>query len=770
MNLSPRFSRKAPQDRVVHFPGVSSKVKEGGVHHHQTFPTNRISTTKYNLFTFLPKFLFAMFTKAAYFYFLVQTCLSWWEVISPFGGIGFTMALLSVLIIAGLKEGFEDRKRHLSDKLINCSTAHVVDSEGRVVDQMWQDVKVGQILLIYDGEEVPADCICLHTALDNCYVHTANLDGETNLKIKKSIKGVELSDEEAVISAQDDYLDSRGFVSSAERAQTMKDYAKMEKEAFRLSKIVGEIHCELPSADLYSFKGYASVKSNPWVEEEEGSAALGKNGDVNGLETEFEKHPMSMGEMLLRGTTIMNSGYVFGLVIYSGKETRILMNSSQTPMKCGSSEYFLNIQIVVLAVLQLLLCIICAVASYFWRDVKGRNMYYLMMNEYDKGSNFENPAVYIVVTCLTFWILYSAMVPISLFITLEVVRFWQCIAFINFDPAMRVDEEDKSLWPKARNSNVIEDLAKITYIFSDKTGTLTSNDMQLRFISIGSKKFGSESFKFENVIPFSDWAETVNNFDSKLMNPFEKISTWEPVIDSIDMGKKKWSKSFPHHALNFFSSMALCHSVLPQELEDGDIAYQGPSPDEVCIVGAAKKLGFTFNENKSNIMYLNVLGKKCKFRLLNTLEFSSDRKRMSVIVQDQRKRIYLICKGADSVMLPRLEAESDSDIDEINKVLHDYSVKGLRCLLFASKTLSFEEWNAWNLEYKAAANDIEHREERMSECMDRIEEGLQLLGVTAVEDKLQEEVPESIEILRRAGIKVWVITGKSGLSYHILQK
>ncbi len=233
---SPRSPLPFRKDRGTPHETAAQEDSAGERPHHQErFCTNRISTAKYNVFTFLPKFLFVMFSRAAYFYFLVQMCLSWWEIISPFGGIGFTMALLFVLFVSGAKEAVEDLKRHQFDRITNQSVAHIVhltsgdDDNGdhhqdtahshdranegggfgfgfgghgassvEIRDEKWEDVKVGQIILVMDEEEVPADCICIHTALDDaCYVKTANLDGETNLKIKRTMRGVELSQQEA---------------------------------------------------------------------------------------------------------------------------------------------------------------------------------------------------------------------------------------------------------------------------------------------------------------------------------------------------------------------------------------------------------------------------------------------------------------------------------------------------------------------------------------------------------------------------------------------
>ena len=334
---------------------------------------------------------------------------------------------------------------------------------------------------------------------------------------------------------------------------------------------------------------------------------------------------------------------------------------------------------------------------------------------------------------------------------------------------MRVDNEDKTMWPKARNSNVNDDLARISYIFSDKTGTLTSNEMQLRQIAVGTNRLGRESFKFEDVAPADPASHVASDFDPSLLKCYNKISGLNQVVDYLELGTPVASSKdigggdgLPAQVLKFFTSMALCHSVLPEVEDRKLVGYQGPSPDEVCIVSTMKKLGWVFKENKANVVYMDILGKKCKFRILNVLEFSSDRKRMSVIVQDQRKRIYLISKGADTVMLPRTlygEATNASTREEVDGIIHDYSCKGLRCLMFGAKEMSYEDWKSWNKSFRQAANDIENREDRMAECMEQVEMDLHFLGITAVEDKLQEEVPESIEILRDAHIKVWVITG-----------
>ena len=151
--------------------------------------TNKVITSKYNVVTFLPVFLFEMFSRVAYLYFLIQAGLSWWSVISPYSGVGATAALLFVLLVAGIKAVWEDVKRHQEDERMNTSVTHKMNSDGTMTDIPWTEVRVGDALMVKDDELFPADIVCLQSNLaDNvCFIKTTNLDGETNLKIRKPL-------------------------------------------------------------------------------------------------------------------------------------------------------------------------------------------------------------------------------------------------------------------------------------------------------------------------------------------------------------------------------------------------------------------------------------------------------------------------------------------------------------------------------------------------------------------------------------------------------
>lgn len=259
--------------------------------------TNRVVTSKYNIITFVPIFLFEMFSRVAYLYFLIQASLSWWSVVSPYSGVGATAALVFVLLVAAVKAIWEDSKRHQEDQRMNKSIAHRLKEDGSVEDIQWTDVQVGDALVVRDDENFPADLLCLWSSLDDnvCFIRTTNLDGETNLKIRKPLdfKGMTINSKEEILN-----LDL-----------TLK--------------------AEPPNKNLHKFKGSAIVRSRALASSVSQASAEDENG-VASVEV-----AVTMNEMLLRGCTLKNSKEIVGLVVYTGKHSRIQMNATKTPLKVG---------------------------------------------------------------------------------------------------------------------------------------------------------------------------------------------------------------------------------------------------------------------------------------------------------------------------------------------------------------------------------------------------------------------------------------------------
>jgi magnesium-transporting ATPase (P-type) len=344
--------------------------------------------------------------------------------------------------------------------------------------------------------------------------------------------------------------------------------------------------------------------------------------------------------------------------------------------------------------------------------------------------------------------LLSYLVPISLFVSMEIVSLAQGVLFISRDEGMRDPvTKERAI---ARNTNLNEDLGHIGHVFSDKTGTLTCNDMRLRALLLDGFVIGNQAgVKLEHcgLRP----PEAVRAFDYRLADALQH---------SLHDGNDSADTLRCETALEALTAIAVCHSLIIDGQQDGDeLAYTGPSPDEVAIVDGARMLGVIFKSRSSRGVTVNVLGTAVNFDVLATLEFSSERQRMSVIVRRPDGRITLFCKGADAAVLPLLmprEQLSARDADILSRTelgLHSLATTGLRTLLIASRELSPERWaSVWSCRDMSA-------QQRQAHLAAQLECDLKLLGASGVEDQLQEGVHETIRMLLSASIKVWVLTG-----------
>jgi len=652
------------------------------------FKHNGIKTSKYNPVTFFPIFLFEMFSRAAYLYFLIQAGLAWWSTVSPYGGFGSTAALVFVLVVAGIKAVYEDVKRHHEDNETNKSIAHVLQGDGSFVDVPWRKVSVGQVLKVHDDELFPADLLCLHSSLPDgvCFIRTTNLDGETNLKIRSTL-------------GADGYED-----------QTESEWARTR----------GTLQCELPNAELHTFKGRFDMDPKEGV-------AAGRTVAV------------TMNEMLLRGCMLKNSGHILGMVVYTGAETRIQMNSAETPLKYGSFDNFLNIQIVLIILLQLAMCVLHGGLGLWWRSNYGEERYFLALTIEGQG-NYTSDVAQFFINMVTYWILYSYLVPISLFVTMEIVKFWQGFVFVNSDPAM---EDTAGQYAKARNTNLNEDLGKVSYVFSDKTGTLTSNEMQLRQIALDGTAYGKTGWRLE---------------DHPTLDADTALHTWDPTLHAA---AQQEGGDLTNAQRLFWTNILICNSlIVEKDPVTGNYKYQGPSPDEVALVEGAARLGFCLTARSSDKLTLSFLGREEVWVVLNVLEYSSARARMSVIARGPNGEIRLFCKGADARVMDMVRGRTETRLlHKTDQNLHQFAVNGLRTLVVATKELEEEEWSQWDERYQDAASNLDRREQLIAESAEEVEANLELTGVTAIEDKLQDGVPATIQTLLAARIKVWVITG-----------
>ncbi|XP_073439222.1 phospholipid-transporting ATPase IB [Dendrobates tinctorius] len=646
------------------------------IHQPQTckFRDNRVSTAKYSVLTFLPRFLYEQIRRAANAFFLFIALLQQIPDVSPTGRYTTLVPLIFILTVAGIKEIIEDYKRHKADNTVN-NKRTIVLRGGTWQNVIWREVAVGDIVKVTNGQHLPADMIILSSSEPQamCYIETSNLDGETNLKIRQGLP-------------------------ATSSLQTIED----------LFKLTGRIECEGPNRHLYDFTGNLRLDSNSPV-------AVGPD------------------QILLRGAQIRNTQWVVGIVVYTGHDTKLMQNSTKAPLKRSNVEKVTNVQILVLFCILLVMALVSSVGALLWNRKYQETNWYLDANEAISNNFGYN--------LLTFIILYNNLIPISLLVTLEVVKFTQAL-FINWDRDMYYAETDTPAM--ARTSNLNEELGQVKYLFSDKTGTLTCNVMHFKKCSIGGITYGHfpEFERERSSEDFSQLPTTSESCDFDDPKLFQNIEGESPSALVIK---------------EFLTLLAVCHTVVPEKDED-KIIYQASSPDEGALVKGARKLGYAFTGRTPDSVIIDAMGTEQSFELLNVLEFSSDRKRMSVIVRTPSGHLRLYCKGADNVIFERLSRESQYMEQTLNH-LEQFASEGLRTLCIAYVDLDESEYKEWLKVHNEASVVLKDRVQKLEECYELIEKNLMLLGATAIEDQLQGGVPETISTLMKAEIKIWVLTG-----------
>ncbi|KAJ7538191.1 hypothetical protein O6H91_11G037600 [Diphasiastrum complanatum] len=660
------------------------------------FKGNSIATTKYNLVTFFPKGLYEQFRRVANLYFLMIAILSATP-ISPVHPITNIVPLTLVLSVSLIKEAFEDRKRYQNDKVINASLIEVLrDSEWVAIP--WSKLAVGDLVRVRADQYFPADLLFLaSTNADGiCYIETSNLDGETNLKIRKA-------------------LERTWDLIDAEKGSDFK----------------GVIECEHPNNSLYTFTGNLIV----------GKQTL----------------PVSPNQILLRGCSLRNTEWIVGAVIFTGHETKVMMNAMDVPSKRSTLERRLDKLILLLFSILFLLCLTGAIGSGVFLN---RKYWYLgLVSDVEQQYNPSNRFVVAILAFFTFVTLYSSIIPISLYVSIEMIKFIQSTQFINND--LNMYHRESNTCASARTSNLNEELGQIEYIFSDKTGTLTRNLMEFFKCSIGGVMYGTGITEIQRAAARRTGAPLGESSDDAI---HEKGFNF----DDRRLMRGGWrSEPNPETCKEFFRCLAICHTVLPEGEESPEkIVYQAASPDEAALVAAAKNFGFFFYRRSPTTIrvresHVEKLGRiqEVEYEILNVLEFNSTRKRQSVICRYPNGRLVLYCKGADTVIYERMAERGNTVKDISREHLEKFGADGLRTLCLAYRDLDMNLYEAWNEKFIQAKSALRDREKKLDEVAELIEKDLILVGCTAIEDKLQEGVPTCIETLARAGLKIWVLTG-----------
>uniref|UniRef100_A0A7N0U3G5 Phospholipid-transporting ATPase n=1 Tax=Kalanchoe fedtschenkoi TaxID=63787 RepID=A0A7N0U3G5_KALFE len=672
---------------------------------------NYVSTTKYTAVNFFPKSLFEQFRRVANIYFLVVACVSF-SPLAPYSAMSVLLPLIVVIGATMVKEAVEDWRRKKQDIEANNRKVLVYRSGNGFTETRWKNLRVGDLVKVQKDEYFPADLLLLSSSYEDgiCYVETMNLDGETNLKLKHALE---------VTSPLHD------------------------EKSFRKWKAV--VRCEDPNENLYSFVGTLSYNDTDY--------------------------PLSHQQLLLRDSKLKNTDYVYGVVIFTGHDTKVMQNATEPPSKRSKIERKMDKIVYVLFSTLILISFIGSI--YFGietkKDLSGTKIkrWYLRPDDTTVLYDPRRATLAAFLHFLTGLMLYGYLIPISLYVSIEVVKVLQSI-FINQDQDMYYEETNRPA--RARTSNLNEEVGQVDTILSDKTGTLTCNSMEFVKCSIAGTAYGRGLTEVEKALAARNGEPTPTDTDAadngSAVRPRKSVKGFNFQDERIMDGQ--WVHDANADAIQkFFRVLAICHTAIPDvNKETGEISYEAQSPDEAAFVIAAREVGFEFYERTQTSISLHELdystGNKVDrtYELLHVLEFSSARKRMSVIVRNPENQLLLLCKGADSIMFDRLSKDGRAFEAETRHHVKKYAEAGLRTLIVACRQLHEDEYNVWQEEFMKAKTSVsDDRDELVDAVADKIEKDLILLGATAVEDKLQEGVPGCIDKLAQAGIKIWVLTG-----------
>ncbi|KAK0098029.1 hypothetical protein PV326_011702 [Microctonus aethiopoides] len=612
---------------------------------------------------------------------------------SPISPLTTFLPLLFVILVTAGKQGYEDFLRHQSDSKVNRTQVTVIRNKCMQTIDCEQIV-VGDMVKVSRDEDVACDIILFYSSEPNGYCYVTT----SNLDGETNLKTLQ--------------------VPKVTLGKSVEEIVAME----------ALVTCQHPRANLYEFQGKI---------------------ETNLADDDCATGSLTIDNILLRGSRLKDTEFVIGASVYTGSDTKLSLNSKMTLNKFSTVEKTINRYLIFLILILLFEILFATLMKVLYEFNELWSSY---LGEYT-AIGFSK----LINDMLSFTVLFNYIIPISLYVTVELQKFLGSY-FFRWDMDMYDGRNDQPAL--ANTSDLNEDLGQIEYLFTDKTGTLTENLMVFRRCSIDGKTYIEKDCNGKLYLLPLDGDEReaakVVNWPPELWHFMVGITLCHSVhvappilMDDIVAKRTAFRQSFRRRSITRVNSSLLMDPKLPE--------YQAASADEKALVEASARCGVVLTACNGDEIEIRVGNETLSFTKLDTLEFTSERKRMSVIVQDTAGDVWLYCKGADSEIFPII---NEGKISETEFHVADFSKRGLRTLVIAFKKLTMQEYNKFKRIAEQARQTIGiDRKIYVEKAYYLIESKLTLLGATGIEDSLQEGVEETLESLRAAGIKVWVITG-----------
>ena len=716
---------------------------------------NSIRTCQYTILTFFPLALFNQFKNAFNWFFLIYNIIACIPQLSDLDPLAEVSPFIIVLIFNLIKEAIEDYRKYKNDKKANEASV-LIFKDKRFKKEKCENIRVGNFLKIYKDDLIPADVLIIKSSLKTglAYMQTSNLDGENTLKPREALNITQ--------------------TRINNKLHILRDTFDYEKDHFYIEVIN-------PNKNIYDIEGTVFFNHN--------------------------KNHINIKNVLLRGARLKNVDYVYGIVIYNGHDTKLMQNIEHSSNKLSTIDVKLNLIVLFIFIAYILMNIICDVIGIKSREKKlpdydnqnPKSEYLFYYNKNNTGNALEITRI-----ISNNFLIYNTLIPVSIFIAFTFCKILQTIYLQQFSPEYRKDVNDNI---KCFSTGLMDELGLVKYIFSDKTGTLTKNEMVFKGCSINRELFDDSGDNNESVTTDTFIAQNMFNapaqsfFGSSVSRKnFSGNDSTKGWTNQSKLTTSKVSETFSPTNLfkflqtnnistyynciggipfcnkvepfeQFFINIIVNHDVLVEENSNKEISFQGPSPDEITLVTAAYEFGFCFKSREKGIITIeiydhdqNIHKREKKYKILQKFDFTSERQCSSIVVEDlQTKRITLYIKGSDRKIFNILDSYSQQNISQKTKIHLDHFAKqGLRTLCFGLRYISKEDYYYWESRYK----ELKHKSmenkaylKDLENIIKHLESDITLLGVSALEDKLQDEVEKDIKKFIDAGINFWMITG-----------